>query len=788
MEARPSSRAARAAALLVCSIVAGAPVTSGCLTRPIAEQEPRTTSTVVERLTHGVDKIDILLAIDNSGSMKDKQEILALAVPDLVERLVNPRCIDPRKERSPETPDGPDDPCSAGMEREFNPVRDVHIAIISSSIGGHGASMCRAGLEGPQNHPSTYDMARLLARSSPDAAANDLPTYRDMGFLAWDPGQKLDPPGEAVLDDGQGNGLVPALTSMVQGVGDIGCGYESQLESIYRFLVDPAPYATITVKDGLAVPEGLDTTILEQRKAFLRPDSLLAIVMLSDENDCSMREGGRNYVIAETRTSDGNPLFLPRARSECITKGPNDPCCKSCSLPRGECPVDESCGPEDRPLRLTEEQDPHNLRCFDQKRRFGADLLYPIKRYTDAFTQETITDREGNVVQNPLFMDLDPTDENRSVRTKELVFFAGLVGVPWQDIARQTNGVPDLLNGVDMDGNPVGGFKSAGELLMPVAGLPSTWDVILGDPARDIPPADPHMIESREPRLGTAPNPITGTPIAGPDSPDDANPINGHDWEPNPRFGDLQYACTFPLPTPYEGPDCGYSNQKSPLCEDAPDGTDSKRQVKAKAYPGLRQLQLIRDLGNQGIVGSVCPAQLEDPQRLDYGYRPAMGAIVDRLKDQLQQQCLPFSLKPDANGQVSCLVLEARSVPEGRCACADQPARRDVSERHRAAARVVLEDELAKRSGWNCVCEVEQVLDPVELSACQDTPPPGPVVTEDGAVDGWCYVDPGLGVGNEELVARCPQPERRLIRFVGAAQVQEGATQFITCAGETGAP
>jgi len=57
----------------------------GCLSRPVEPVEPRRTSTIVERLTQSsVDKIDLVLAIDNSRSMADKQQILAKAVPDLV--------------------------------------------------------------------------------------------------------------------------------------------------------------------------------------------------------------------------------------------------------------------------------------------------------------------------------------------------------------------------------------------------------------------------------------------------------------------------------------------------------------------------------------------------------------------------------------------------------------------------------------------------------------------------------------------------------------------------------
>lgn len=59
---------------------------AGCLDRPVEPVEPRTTSTVVERLTQSsLERIDVLLVVDDSGSMGDKQRILAEAVPRLVE-------------------------------------------------------------------------------------------------------------------------------------------------------------------------------------------------------------------------------------------------------------------------------------------------------------------------------------------------------------------------------------------------------------------------------------------------------------------------------------------------------------------------------------------------------------------------------------------------------------------------------------------------------------------------------------------------------------------------------
>ena len=39
-------------------------------------------------------KIDMLFDIDNSASMGDKQAYLVQAIPDLIDGLVNPNCID----------------------------------------------------------------------------------------------------------------------------------------------------------------------------------------------------------------------------------------------------------------------------------------------------------------------------------------------------------------------------------------------------------------------------------------------------------------------------------------------------------------------------------------------------------------------------------------------------------------------------------------------------------------------------------------------------------------------
>src|ERR1700761_7053096 len=77
-------------------LAGSAALSAGCLDRPVGVQPPTTkvnfTSTVSQQ---AVDKVDLLFAIDNSSSMGDKQTILAQAVPDLIQGLLKPKCVDP---------------------------------------------------------------------------------------------------------------------------------------------------------------------------------------------------------------------------------------------------------------------------------------------------------------------------------------------------------------------------------------------------------------------------------------------------------------------------------------------------------------------------------------------------------------------------------------------------------------------------------------------------------------------------------------------------------------------
>jgi hypothetical protein len=447
------------------------------------------------------DKIDLLFVVDNSASMGDKQQIFGTAIPDLLERLVNPPCLNAELTETFQ-PATAEETCPAGFGRQFAPVKDIHVGIITSSLGAHGAENPVAGcseLESDKGYMiGALDRGRVV------------PPYRDLGFLSWDPEQRVQPPGATELPE-----LERGFVDMLGTVGEAGCGFEAPLEAMYRFLMDPAPHASLrhvpcnaADSDANCVrPEGIDRALLEQRNAFLRPDSVVAIVMLADEDDCSIRDTDIGWWQADEKRG------ITRASAACDSD-PNDACCYSCSFeaPPGCSPKREDAGccppgaggvacaaveplisPEEEQLRLG-----RNLRCFDQKRKYGYDYLYPVQRYVLGLTSpwlpegfdeqgRPLTDAEGNVrfLKNPLYS--QPLDDQGNVRAKEQVFFVGVVGVPWQDVA--TEETRDVQGQLD---------------LIPASDFAATrlWERILGSTQTGVLPEDPFARESALPRAG----------------------------------------------------------------------------------------------------------------------------------------------------------------------------------------------------------------------------------------------------------------------------------------------
>ncbi len=645
-----------------------------------------------------VSSVDILYMIDNSASMADKQQVLAASLPQLLAQLAQPNCVNSSGQSlgaSQLTQTGPS--CTTG-NLEFKAINDIHIGIVTSSLGDHGAgTICTPGAPTSYTDPNTgapivqgpdfNDMGRLLGTTTRGSQAlqQDTAIVQDSnvkldpkGFLSWGAPSLSSFPTSADL-----NSATVAFKDMVVATGQIGCGFESQLESWFRFLVDPVPPVYPIVKvQNMTSRTGVNDTVLAQRAAFLRPNSLLLVVMLTDENDCSIRDTDVGWVAADTTGS------IPTGSPACATN-PNDRCCYSCTAPA---PTGCTACTNPPPAAPDDGSSQANIRCWEQKRRFGFSFLYPTSRYYVALTHtelcpdQTFGDMDCDCayansvgascspgtrrLPNPIYSQVVGTDsQGNSVMAaasgsprsdSSNVFLTGIIGVPWQDVSEPNS----QGAGANLEYIPVTDARWSGS-----GGI---WSQIYGDDDLNIAPGDIHMVESLVPRAGL-PGPTTSMPTA--------DPKNGHEY--NTAREDLEYTCTFALEgaaparpcactqgsTTYAS--CKYLNPNDccdlsytadgaggpgasydkPLCQNPTTGAYSNTQYYAKGYPGLREIAVLHDYaagpanytdkGGTGnsIVTSICPKVLTAGQESSpgYGYNPVARAIIDRLKDRLQK-------------------------------------------------------------------------------------------------------------------------------------------------------
>jgi hypothetical protein len=651
--------------------------------------------------TQAVSKLDVLFMIDNSSSMGDKQDLLALAIPDMINRLVSPNCVDDQGAVLGQSVNGT---CTAG-NIEFTPVHDMHLGIVSSSLGGRGSSTaCTANDANPADmalNAHNDDRGHLIARGGAnEAALQDAPS--PYNFLAWFPPVALNaagptppvPPETAVGDPSTSNTLIGDFTQMIAGVHEHGCGFEAQNEAWYRFLVQPDPYQAITIHATTlkASYTGVDATILAQRAAFLRPDSLLTVVVVSDESQETadpLAIGGLAYLFETAPWPSSPSTAAPEGTLTCQTN-PLDPLCVSCSTLaptstfQSQCPNDPPGGTDGY---LDPSDDNINVRFFHQKQRFGIFAGYPSSRYVTGLTSPTVpdsaheVDTDGNYVGdepsqqncvNPVFAANLPTDPTADLchlalgpRTPDLVYYAVIGGVPHQ-LLQAAPGDPECAAGTAAADCPQKNQLSSADWLKLTGADPENYDFS---------GADFHMLESETPRGP-----------CGPTSADDCDPINGREWDT--QKSDLQFACIFDLPAPKDcslpqftgACDCGVGSNSAntPLClKDGTTGAYTTTQIKGKAYPALAELEVARAMasqssGAQAIVSSLCPIHTSAASATDpvYGYRPAMNAIVGRLKTNLTSVCFPKSLTPDpATQAVPCQVFATLPTQGAESAC-----------------------------------------------------------------------------------------------------------------------
>ncbi len=790
-----------------------------------------------------VDKVDLLFMIDNSMSMGDKQAIFIAAVPDLIQGLVQPNCLDEGSgvALTKCLPDAMGNCSCAAGTLEFPPVHDMHIGIVTSSLGGRGSDACPEPTPNPINpgvDTHNNDNGELINRSDPMNTQSETAVADAAGdnFLAWFPPVAANmgataPTQPAITASVQ---LITDFSDLVSGVHQYGCGFEAQDEAWYRFLVQPDPYDHVSRDTGeCAYPAsaptgqfgntaclvGVDGKILQQRADFLRPDSLLAVIVLTDENSGEVVDplaiGGQAWAYMDSHFP-GGPGQAAMGTTACgptpimgVNPGPLSPKCTSCGFANDPNVIADkaaggNCAQNGGYYLPT--QDDLNTRGVYDKQRFGVDPRFPVQRYINGLSQTTVPDRTGedqggNYVgnancTNPVFAASLPTDPTANLCTLALgprapsqVFLATIAGVPHELL--------QAIAGVDPECSPpnVPAGTAQADCPQKATLTAADWTKMLGnDPeSYDFTGIDPHMFVSIGPRPGL---PSPSSPGNGTD------PVSGREW--NTANADQQFACTFPLATPrdcsMQTAACDCTPGRCDACGTNPNcscpplcgPTSPTQQILAKAYPSPRELEEAKGLGSQGIVSSVCPIHTTDASGTDplYGYRPAVSALIGRMKNALGQPCLPDALPADPScGAAACALLETVGAGGTQADCGSgmypgftQP---DPS--------VLAQFNAAQHASWVQAGGLTAGIgpDPSTLPTCQVTQlvpasnPPGPACATShtqveadflggtcaaSAEAGWCYVQ-GAAAGT------CPQA----IVFSPGARPQAGAQIRLVC-------
>lgn len=180
---------------------------------------------------------DVLFVIDNSGSMSQEQANLVSQMPFLLATLTS-------------------GDFEGDGRLEFPPITDLHIGVVTTDMGVGAAdvpgSCSDSGARGDDG------VLRTTSGGDVEACEGTFPSYLDFG------------------------GDLDALASSFACVGNVGtngCGFEQQLEAGLKALT---PSSSPIRFYGGDLGHGS-----EANAGFARDDSVLAIISLTDEADCS---------------------------------------------------------------------------------------------------------------------------------------------------------------------------------------------------------------------------------------------------------------------------------------------------------------------------------------------------------------------------------------------------------------------------------------------------------------------------------------------------------------------
>ncbi|MCA9574852.1 MAG: hypothetical protein H6726_00345 [Sandaracinaceae bacterium] len=199
-----------------------------------------------------VDDIDLLFMMDDSPSMRQEQAAIVQEIPRLVEVLAS----------GDRDGDGTED---------FRPLATIQLGVITSNMGVGGVRL-----------PATARCASALGddgvlltrpRGTDSSCADSYPPFLSFASETDDPAE------------------FAAAAGCLAVTGQEGCAFEQQLEAVLKALT-PAE-STVRFeheRGGVLVRSTQGHGGSGLNHGFLRDTSLLAVVMITDEDDCSSRD------------------------------------------------------------------------------------------------------------------------------------------------------------------------------------------------------------------------------------------------------------------------------------------------------------------------------------------------------------------------------------------------------------------------------------------------------------------------------------------------------------------
>jgi hypothetical protein len=267
---------------------------SACLERELKAINPCLVSSISRKVpVTNIEKVDLLFSVDNSGSMAEEQTALKQQFPRMISILTT----------GLRTPDDP---------TPFPAAKDLHLGVVSSDMGALG----QLDVEGCSE--TGGDDGKL--QNTPRGAIGCQASYPS--FLSYIAGQ-ITP--EQIATD----------FACIAELGTQGCGYEQQLESAFKALwpssyadglgnvVQENPYEFLGLTPAQTLGRG-DQAAPNGSQGFVRSISatglsLVAVVVVSDEEDCSSQV--TSHFANPTGPTD--PLFNEGPQVRCFLNKQN---------------------------------------------------------------------------------------------------------------------------------------------------------------------------------------------------------------------------------------------------------------------------------------------------------------------------------------------------------------------------------------------------------------------------------------------------------------------------------